>query len=65
MKEKHFDLIVANDVSSEGIGMGAELNAVVLLSPGGKPEKLGPAHKKFLAVRILDKVAEVMNKKKM
>ena len=65
MKEKHFDLIVANDVSSEGIGMGAELNAVVLLSPGGKPEKMGPAPKKFLAGRILDKVAEVMNKKKM
>jgi phosphopantothenoylcysteine decarboxylase/phosphopantothenate--cysteine ligase len=35
LAEKGLDLIVANDVSRRGIGMGADENAVTVIGPGG------------------------------
>ena len=53
---KHCDWIVANDVSAPGIGMEAELNAVMLLARDGRALPFGPAPKADVANFILKQV---------
>ena len=58
LQRKHVDLIVANDISAEGVGFDSEMNAATLITPGGiEPYPLGP--KTGLAALILDR-AEAM-----
>jgi len=54
---KRLDWIVANDVSRPGLGMGAARNAVVLLAPGRRARRFGPAPKAAVAEFILRHVA--------
>ena len=54
--EKNLDWIVANDVSSEGVGMNADDNAVILLSEKGERVPIGPLPKPTIAKRILDTI---------
>ncbi|MCY3920254.1 MAG: bifunctional phosphopantothenoylcysteine decarboxylase/phosphopantothenate--cysteine ligase CoaBC [Chloroflexi bacterium] len=57
LSAKGLDLIVANDVRSEGSGFGSETNQVTLLAPGEEPAALPLLHKYDVACAVLDRVA--------
>jgi phosphopantothenoylcysteine decarboxylase / phosphopantothenate---cysteine ligase len=53
LDEKGLDLIVANDVSHAGVGMGADDNAVTVIGPGGVLAEVARAPKPEVARAIL------------
>lgn len=57
---KRLDLIVANDVSAPDSGFDAESNRVTLLGVDGSVEPLPLMSKDEVAVRVLDRVVEMM-----
>ena len=57
LREKHLDLIVANDVTAEGAGFGSDTNVVRLLDAAGLDVALPVLPKDDVAARILDWVA--------
>ena len=63
MADKDFDMIVANDVSHEGIGMGAETNAALILTRGGSREETGVVSKRALAGRIWEHIMSLLEEK--
>jgi phosphopantothenoylcysteine decarboxylase / phosphopantothenate---cysteine ligase len=54
---KGLDVIVVNDVSQEGIGMGADDNEVTVLDRDGGEQTLTRAPKTEIAERIVDIIA--------
>jgi phosphopantothenoylcysteine decarboxylase/phosphopantothenate--cysteine ligase len=60
LRRKNADLIVANDVTKEGAGFGADTNIVSLIDSWGRVEELPLMTKEGVAVRIMDKVAELL-----
>ncbi|HOE63519.1 MAG TPA: bifunctional phosphopantothenoylcysteine decarboxylase/phosphopantothenate--cysteine ligase CoaBC [Candidatus Sumerlaeota bacterium] len=64
LKEKNFDMIIANDVSSKEIGMGCDENKVSFIYAKGKMETAGPALKRDLAVVVWDKIEKIITTKK-
>jgi phosphopantothenoylcysteine decarboxylase/phosphopantothenate--cysteine ligase len=54
LREKHLDLIVANDVTAEGAGFGSDTNVVHLLDAAGLDASLPVLPKDEVAARILD-----------
>ncbi len=56
LDEKGLDLIVANDVSSAGIGMGADDNAVTIIGPGGVLAEVARAPKPEVARAVFDAI---------
>jgi phosphopantothenoylcysteine decarboxylase / phosphopantothenate---cysteine ligase len=54
---KHLDLIVVNDVSQAGIGMGADDNEVTLIDPDGGSQTIARAPKSVVADSIMVAVA--------
>ncbi|MBJ7292999.1 MAG: bifunctional phosphopantothenoylcysteine decarboxylase/phosphopantothenate--cysteine ligase CoaBC [Ilumatobacteraceae bacterium] len=60
---KCLDLIVANDVSAEGVGFGHDTNAVVLLSPHVPAMTVALADKHAIAHAVLDSVVKVRQQK--
>jgi phosphopantothenoylcysteine decarboxylase / phosphopantothenate---cysteine ligase len=54
---KQLDLIVVNDVSQSGIGMGADDNEVTVIDPDGGRQMLARAPKSVIADGILDIIA--------
>jgi phosphopantothenoylcysteine decarboxylase/phosphopantothenate--cysteine ligase len=63
MREKKLDLIVANDVSAEGIGFESDFNQVVIISPDGKKVETGRMSKLEISRIILDRIEERLGKK--
>jgi phosphopantothenoylcysteine decarboxylase/phosphopantothenate--cysteine ligase len=59
LAEKHLDLIVANDVSHDGIGPESDANIVTLVYKNGRSEKLPEASKRELAREILKRIARL------
>lgn len=59
LKAKNLDLIVANEVSRQGIGFEAEDNEVFLVYPDGKISEIPLMSKKEVAFCILDAVREL------
>jgi phosphopantothenoylcysteine decarboxylase/phosphopantothenate--cysteine ligase len=57
--EKNLDLIVANDVSSEGTGFGGDANAAVLIDASGREVEVPLVSKQELAERIWDRVVDL------
>ena len=57
MIDAGMDLIVANDVSKEGVGFGADANEVYIVDPERKVEHV-KASKYEIAARILDRFIE-------
>ncbi|HEY9687514.1 MAG TPA: bifunctional phosphopantothenoylcysteine decarboxylase/phosphopantothenate--cysteine ligase CoaBC [Coleofasciculaceae cyanobacterium] len=53
LRRKQVDAIVANDISQEGIGIGADENEVTLLFPGQPPQPLPRASKGEVARQLL------------
>ena len=63
LASKGLHLIVANDVTAEGSGFGADTNQVTLLSPDGRAEELPLLPKAEVGHRILDRVAELLKER--
>jgi phosphopantothenoylcysteine decarboxylase/phosphopantothenate--cysteine ligase len=63
LDKKRLDLIVANDITARGSGIGADANQVVIIDRKGKVEKLPLLPKREVAGRILDKIAQFLGKK--
>ncbi|MGB8708095.1 MAG: bifunctional phosphopantothenoylcysteine decarboxylase/phosphopantothenate--cysteine ligase CoaBC [Dehalococcoidia bacterium] len=63
LDKKRLDLIVANDITARGSGIGADTNQVVIIDRKDKVEKLPLLPKREVADRILDKVAQFWGKK--
>jgi phosphopantothenoylcysteine decarboxylase/phosphopantothenate--cysteine ligase len=64
LKKKQLDLIVANDVTKEGIGFGSEENEVTLIDRTGSAKRVPRLSKDEVAQIILDAVMKVLKKKK-
>jgi len=59
LKAKGLDLIVVNDASEPGAGFEVDTNRVTILAREGAAEELPLLSKREVAVRILDRVAEL------
>jgi phosphopantothenoylcysteine decarboxylase/phosphopantothenate--cysteine ligase len=59
LRAKRLDLIVANDITQEGAGFGADTNIVTLLFPDGRQKPLEKMPKLEVARHILDEVVEL------
>lgn len=64
LEKKKLDMIVANDVSAEGIGFNSDDNAVIVISPNSQTE-LPKASKRQLARNIVDLIAQQRNKENL
>jgi len=64
LKDKQLDLIVANDITTPGSGIGADANQVAIITPDGKAEKLSTLPKREVADRVLDRVAKLLDKRR-
>ncbi|HTZ38765.1 MAG TPA: bifunctional phosphopantothenoylcysteine decarboxylase/phosphopantothenate--cysteine ligase CoaBC [Syntrophales bacterium] len=64
MTEKNMDLIVANDITQPGAGFQSETNIVKILDRDGGAEDLPIMDKMEVASRILDRILELLGKKK-
>lgn len=62
LRRKHLDLVVANDITADGAGFGADTNVVTLVDAEGETP-LPCMDKRDVADRILDKVAELRRTK--
>jgi phosphopantothenoylcysteine decarboxylase/phosphopantothenate--cysteine ligase len=60
LDKKRLDLIVANDITARGSGIGADTNQVVIIDRKGKVEKLPLLPKREVADRILDRVVKLL-----
>jgi phosphopantothenoylcysteine decarboxylase/phosphopantothenate--cysteine ligase len=60
LKRKKLDLIVANDITAEDSGFGADTNRITLIDSQGKVEELPLMHKYEVAHRILDIVVALL-----
>jgi len=56
LEEKGLDLIVANDVSSSDVGMGADDNAVTIIGRGGVVAEVARAPKPEIARAVFDAI---------
>ncbi|MCY4043336.1 MAG: bifunctional phosphopantothenoylcysteine decarboxylase/phosphopantothenate--cysteine ligase CoaBC [Candidatus Dadabacteria bacterium] len=64
LRKKNADLIVANDVSSEGSGFGTDTNRAIFITERGKPERLPLMTKDELGHKILDAVLRIYDERK-
>jgi len=60
MKQKNVDIMVANDLNTEGAGFGGDTNVVSIFEKDGSATKYDIMSKDVLADIILDKAAEMM-----
>jgi phosphopantothenoylcysteine decarboxylase/phosphopantothenate--cysteine ligase len=60
LKSKRLDLIVANDITAEGSGFGADTNQVMLVDKDGSEEALPLISKYEVASHILDRVVSLI-----
>jgi phosphopantothenoylcysteine decarboxylase/phosphopantothenate--cysteine ligase len=63
MEQKNLDLIVANDVSGEGIGFDSDSNRVYMISPDGKGIDSGKKSKHRISEMIFDKIEGIIGEK--
>ena len=63
LKEKKLDLIVANDVSQEGIGFDSDFNQVILIDKQGGVFESEKLSKREISRLILDKIEVLFEKK--
>ena len=62
LQKKRLDLIVANDLGEAGAGFAGDTNAVTLLFPDGREERLGLREKVAVAQRICDEIATMLRR---
>ncbi|MGM0367427.1 MAG: bifunctional phosphopantothenoylcysteine decarboxylase/phosphopantothenate--cysteine ligase CoaBC [Actinomycetota bacterium] len=56
IKEKNIDLLVANNISREDIGLDSDFNEVVLINQKMKQKKIGKAKKRIIAREIFNEI---------
>jgi phosphopantothenoylcysteine decarboxylase/phosphopantothenate--cysteine ligase len=64
LREKKLDLIIANDVSREGIGFDSDLNQVVILDRKGAAVESPTAGKREISRLIMDRIEVLLGGKK-
>ncbi len=64
LKRKNLDLVVANDVTKQGIGFGSDDNEVTIISAHGRAKHVPKLSKEEVAHVILDAVKRVIKKKR-
>ncbi|MCD6323910.1 MAG: bifunctional phosphopantothenoylcysteine decarboxylase/phosphopantothenate--cysteine ligase CoaBC [Desulfurococcales archaeon] len=62
LRERRFDIIVANNVAGEGSPFGSVYNEVVIIKPDGSLTYVKRNLKSYIAMKILDEVSEELNK---
>ena len=62
--EKNLDFIVANNVTAEGAGFGVSTNIASIIWRGGDVETFDKMSKAALAEKIIERVADLLNKDK-
>lgn len=60
MREKHLDLIVANDVNRPDSGFQVDTNEVTIIAAAGEPLVLPLLSKEEVAAKILDRVVDLL-----
>jgi len=63
LERKNLDLIVANDVSAEGVGFEHDTNAVTILSSAGDDTVIELTDKRLVAKAILDAVVAMRSER--
>ncbi len=63
LRKKQLDLIVANDITMKGSGIGADTNQVAIISRDGKVEELPLLPKREVADQVLDRVVKLLKSK--
>lgn len=63
LENKRLDLVVANDITAEGSGIGVDTNQVVIIDRKGKAEELPLLPKREVADRVLDRVTHFLGKR--
>jgi phosphopantothenoylcysteine decarboxylase/phosphopantothenate--cysteine ligase len=63
IKEKNLDLIVANDVSAEGIGFESDLNQVSIVFPDSRTIQTEKKTKQEISQKVLDAIEDIIGKK--
>ena len=64
LKRKNLDLVVANDITKDGIGFGSDENEVIIVSAYGRAKHVPKLSKEEVAHVILDAVKRVIKKKR-
>jgi phosphopantothenoylcysteine decarboxylase/phosphopantothenate--cysteine ligase len=64
LKRKNLDLVVANDVTKQGIGFGSDENEVAIIGARGRAKHVPKLSKEEVAHVILDAVKRVIKKKR-
>jgi phosphopantothenoylcysteine decarboxylase / phosphopantothenate---cysteine ligase len=64
LREKKLDLIVANDVSREGIGFDSDFNQVVIIDRKGGTLESPPASKREISRLVLDRIEDLLGGKR-
>lgn len=60
LRQKHLDLIVANNVSRPGIGFGSDMNEVQFIFADGTTETLPPLSKEDIARHLCDRISTLL-----
>ncbi len=58
-REKHLDMVVANDVTEKGAGFGTDTNKVVFVFPDGTSRRVPLMSKRRVAKKILDEATRL------
>lgn len=64
IQEASLDLVVANDVSKQGVGFSTDTNEVYIVNPEKRVVHVNLSTKRDVAARILDTAMELYNKKR-
>ena len=56
MREKHCDIIIANDVSKKETGFNVDYNEITIIDKNGDLKKIKKSSKKFIASIIAKKI---------
>jgi phosphopantothenoylcysteine decarboxylase/phosphopantothenate--cysteine ligase len=59
LRNKHLDLMVANDVSAPGVGFDHDTNAVTILGADGLVQNVQLADKQVIAAAVIDAVVDL------
>ena len=63
LKDKNLDLVIANDVTTEGVGFESNFNQVSVVFPDGKSVQTEKMTKVEISQVIMDKIEEIVGKK--
>ncbi len=63
LNQKNLDMVVANDISEEGIGFESEFNQVFIIHRDGKTIPSGKKSKLEISQKIMDEIEDIIGRK--